>query len=448
MFSRWRRWSFSRAVSACRDTRPSFRGPRDVRVECLNDKGERNVIEASGWYARILQHEIDHLQGTLYIDRMLSRTFCCLISLADSGKTNPLPGSRQRWGCSPPFLPSDILALSFVMQLFRLVFPPSGSWVLLMACGLATAQQLPEAPSTQSSGQKPATAGAPESSPPQNPRRKPHPRIRRTKLRRRSRRGSFPPPPSATIARGCVREGGDITDAIAEYKDAIKDYPDYFDAHFNLGRLYSDKQGYLDAIKEFKEAVRLRPNDADAHNNLGLAMKRNGDLNGAILEYREAVQLNPKLASAQNNLANVLYARRDFTGAIQHYRAALEVEPKSAQTRMNLASALDDAGKPDDAIAEYKEALKLDPKNAKIHYNLSIVYQKKKDMPAAIAELKEAAAVARLANAAHHAHQPAEGLRPQGRDRRVHGRRRAYARCQAARSVPGIAEEGAVDSAV
>ncbi len=51
---------------------------RDVRVECLDDKGEWHVIEASGWYARILQHEIDHLQGTLYIDRMLSRTFCCL----------------------------------------------------------------------------------------------------------------------------------------------------------------------------------------------------------------------------------------------------------------------------------------------------------------------------------------------------------------------------------
>jgi len=32
------------------------------------------VIDASGWYARILQHEIDHLGGTLYIDRMRTRT--------------------------------------------------------------------------------------------------------------------------------------------------------------------------------------------------------------------------------------------------------------------------------------------------------------------------------------------------------------------------------------
>jgi len=48
---------------------------QEVRVECLDQHGEPQVIEASGWYARILQHEIDHLNGTLYIDRMLSRSF-------------------------------------------------------------------------------------------------------------------------------------------------------------------------------------------------------------------------------------------------------------------------------------------------------------------------------------------------------------------------------------
>src|SRR6185312_15141017 len=47
---------------------------RRVSVECLDENGEKKLIEASGWYARILQHEIDHLAGTLYVDRMHSRT--------------------------------------------------------------------------------------------------------------------------------------------------------------------------------------------------------------------------------------------------------------------------------------------------------------------------------------------------------------------------------------
>ena len=46
----------------------------NVRVECLNEHGEAVTIDAHGWYARILQHEIDHLNGTLYIDRMRTRT--------------------------------------------------------------------------------------------------------------------------------------------------------------------------------------------------------------------------------------------------------------------------------------------------------------------------------------------------------------------------------------
>jgi peptide deformylase len=48
---------------------------RSVRVECLDHRGKSKTIEASGWYARILQHEIEHLHGHLYIDRMRSRTF-------------------------------------------------------------------------------------------------------------------------------------------------------------------------------------------------------------------------------------------------------------------------------------------------------------------------------------------------------------------------------------
>jgi peptide deformylase len=47
---------------------------RKVRVEALDERGERVVRVASGWYARILQHEVDHLRGIVCCDRMESRT--------------------------------------------------------------------------------------------------------------------------------------------------------------------------------------------------------------------------------------------------------------------------------------------------------------------------------------------------------------------------------------
>ncbi|XP_008291819.1 peptide deformylase, mitochondrial, partial [Stegastes partitus] len=46
-----------------------------VEVSGLNEKGEPVSWRASGWPARILQHEMDHLDGVLYIDRMDSKTF-------------------------------------------------------------------------------------------------------------------------------------------------------------------------------------------------------------------------------------------------------------------------------------------------------------------------------------------------------------------------------------
>lgn len=51
---------------------------RRVKVECLDHTGQPKTIQASGWYARILQHEIDHLRGTVYVDRMQPRTFMSL----------------------------------------------------------------------------------------------------------------------------------------------------------------------------------------------------------------------------------------------------------------------------------------------------------------------------------------------------------------------------------
>ena len=45
-----------------------------VRVEALDENGRDVRLTVRGWHARILQHEIDHLHGTLCVDRMDPRT--------------------------------------------------------------------------------------------------------------------------------------------------------------------------------------------------------------------------------------------------------------------------------------------------------------------------------------------------------------------------------------
>ena len=41
-----------------------------VTVKARDPKGKEIRVKAEGWYARILQHEIDHLDGVLYTDRI------------------------------------------------------------------------------------------------------------------------------------------------------------------------------------------------------------------------------------------------------------------------------------------------------------------------------------------------------------------------------------------
>ena len=44
--------------------------PSRAVLKGLNRQGEEQVIEASGLLARCFQHEVDHLDGTVFVDRL------------------------------------------------------------------------------------------------------------------------------------------------------------------------------------------------------------------------------------------------------------------------------------------------------------------------------------------------------------------------------------------
>ena len=63
---------------------------RAVRVEALDEHGQPVDRVFSGWAARIVQHEVDHLGGRLYLDRVETR------SLSSTGNYAKL------WAGRPP----------------------------------------------------------------------------------------------------------------------------------------------------------------------------------------------------------------------------------------------------------------------------------------------------------------------------------------------------------
>ncbi len=79
---------------------------REVTVEYLNEHAKHRRAQVVGWYARILQHEIDHLHGVLYVDRMRSSTLTTIDNLERLWKDLPtsdvLARLKARWKLPGP----------------------------------------------------------------------------------------------------------------------------------------------------------------------------------------------------------------------------------------------------------------------------------------------------------------------------------------------------------
>ena len=66
-----------------------------VRIAGQDENGDPVAFEANGWFARVMQHEYDHLDGKLYVDR-LNRKW---------SKKARKAISAEQWGTDSTWLP-------------------------------------------------------------------------------------------------------------------------------------------------------------------------------------------------------------------------------------------------------------------------------------------------------------------------------------------------------
>ncbi len=74
-------WEGCLSIPEIRGRVPRYEG---VRVTALNKEGRPVVFDAHGYLARVIQHEVDHLDGVLFLDRM--EDFSSLCFLEEYGK--------------------------------------------------------------------------------------------------------------------------------------------------------------------------------------------------------------------------------------------------------------------------------------------------------------------------------------------------------------------------
>lgn len=56
------------------DTYGKVQRAKRVKVIALNEKGEKIKIKAEGFFARVIQHEVDHLNGILFTSKTIGET--------------------------------------------------------------------------------------------------------------------------------------------------------------------------------------------------------------------------------------------------------------------------------------------------------------------------------------------------------------------------------------
>ncbi|CAM9243046.1 unnamed protein product, partial [Ectocarpus sp. 12 AP-2014] len=75
-------------------------------------------------------------------------------------------------------------------------------------------------------------------------------------------------------------------------------------ASSNLAGICKEEGNLTTAVAYYREAIRLCPEFADAHSNLGNVLKERGLVHDAMLCYQTAIKLRPDFAIAYGNLTS------------------------------------------------------------------------------------------------------------------------------------------------
>ena len=169
------------------------------------------------------------------------------------------------------------------------------------------------------------------------------------------------PPFSAEtrFAAGQLAESqGNFENAIAQYREALKLNPNYKDAMFRLGGVYTQTRRYDDAIATWQRYLKLTNQSPQAYSNLALCYETAGRIEEAEQTYKAGIDRDPSAPACRINYGLMLAKQGRTDEAIAQLSSVL----RPAEVHYNLGAVCEQKGKREEAKAYYRKALELDPK--------------------------------------------------------------------------------------
>lgn len=152
---------------------------------------------------------------------------------------------------------------------------------------------------------------------------------------------------------------------------------------------------WKNAFSLWNKTVKQMPNNFRAHNNLGMEYEKLGDYEKALNHYKTALTLVPNLswiyndtkqmyARVYNNIGNIYFNLGDYQKALDSYSKSIYLDPIYSQPYFNLGLFFRKQGAVDLAIKYYKKAIELNPYSCEYWNNLGVAYAIKDDFTNAI----------------------------------------------------------------
>ncbi len=182
-------------------------------------------------------------------------------------------------------------------------------------------------------------------------------------------------------------------ESIGYLQKALAIYPDFAEAHVELGRLYERAHMYDSAVAQNNRALQLKPFNATANNNMGSVMITLGRYQESIPYLKKSIQGNPNFKFVYLNLARAYKQIKQYDSAAPAYIQLLAFDPNYLDGQKELATVYFMQQKYDSAGVHFKVVCDLTPNDADAFNNLGAVYLNSKNFMKAIDQFKKTIAL-------------------------------------------------------
>ncbi len=180
-------------------------------------------------------------------------------------------------------------------------------------------------------------------------------------------------------------EVSDLGSAVIFFKNALEKDPNYFEARFQLAKVYYSA-GKLDAAeREFQKVVRLRPSSREAHVEMARTYAHNGKPDEALKEIAGLGAGGDNDAEVMEIAAWARAGKSDYNTAVSLLKRSMNAKPGRTSAALMLAKVYFLKGSNREARTLTDQLLKTDPHNRDALYLLADMQAQEGNLPSAIA---------------------------------------------------------------